>query len=371
MARIQEISTSELRLLRNLILDKYSSRNHVSIGGKLNAYLPNYDQLVEDMEDVVPGYPGSISRGRLRKLFYYTDPGKVEKDQLEQNRFGLDFLDACYSYVSDNTLDRRKYLQAHMDRPPLFRLKRVLMIGTPIALLFATWLYTCVVTDKVSPTSVPFEENFDSALPEDLEANGWFVLDPLPEFLEKQTSDGHFTMYTLPGGYYTKPSEAPIAHNTLVRRIPPRANRIIARFDRFEPYMKWQGVALILFDESLNKHNIVTATYTYGGDPEGAIYGIYQCCLNGAPYGPWHGLYADSLGFDGPIVLGLSFGDNTYKLLSQARNDWDPYTVLAEIETDFAPAYVGIHATQGLTDPDGNPIGADTLAVQLDYVRME
>ena len=374
MGRIKHITEKELQYLREHLRLKYSERTTGAQLPKFNAYKPNYQDLKDDMVDALEHPNGSISNGRLRKLYFYTDEDKAISGYEEPN-FGIDFLDACYLYISDGALDRTGFLRNSEQTSGNFpgRVGSFVGIGVIALLLILSvvWLGTRPNDMVENDNPAVFVEEFDKVDLQSLRTSKWRILDFDNELFDQQTRAGYLSLYTVPGGYYTKPEEVPNAPNTLVRAVPPGATSVVAYFDYFEPYQNWQSVSLVLFDEDLDKQRNYVVGYGYGGDPGHVAYTAYGCCLAGAPAGDYFHVPIKEV--EGGPTLRLAFKWDNEKVTAMGRSgkEWDPLDEKGSFTLDFTPAYLGIMAVQGITNDQGNPLGADVIPVYLDKVRIE
>lgn len=377
MGRIKHITEDELHLLRNQVRARFLQNYPNSLNLKFNAYKPNYQEMRADMLESLEHPNGSVSHGRLRKLFFYTDAAKAGSGY-ENPRFGVDFLDACYLYSTDNKYDRASYLSM---KPQLDKSRRIktflrqnftMLIGVIIVILMGVLLARYVMFDPVDlEYNEPFVEEFDQVGLNDLHEKGWQVLDYDRGFFENQLRSGYFTMHTLSGGYYTKPHEEPFSTNTLVHKIPQNAQSVVAYFDLFKPDQNWQGVSIVLYDDEMDKQRNVILNYTFGGDPGQISITAFICCINGAPAGDYFDVVAESESNGEVLRLAFSWDASTITALSQIGKEWDPLSRIGEFEIAFTPKYVGIMATQGITNDNGEPVGADVIPVYLDKLLIE
>jgi hypothetical protein len=385
VARIKKLDHQELNALRGNVLETFAMRHPTESLPPQNAYLPNYEDLKLDIRGLVSEANGSVSENRLRKLFYYTNKEAVDQATLQEARFGVDFLDACYNYISNNAQDRKSFRQSQHAVVPQAqrsagRLARA-SIAVIILVTLGGFLLWFSMHKKALDSFVPLMENFKEVSLSGLENRGWQVLDYAKSHFEDQQREGYFTFHTLPGSYWTKPDEPIFIPNTLVHKLPEGASGVRVCFDQFIPYQNWQSIGIVIFDKDLNRDRIVLATFGYS-DLEMterttpyfiAAYGLSR----GVPIMPFHTVRVDPSRSDGSTLrLDILWTGEKF-VCSSGTNDqggftqqWEPFRKYGELDKPFEPAYVGIFACQGWTDDNREPVDADIIQAYLDWVEI-
>jgi len=100
MKKTKTLNPNQLEFLRSQLITKFKVR-HPNEDLVLKTYAPAYDDLRNDIIKVIPSKEGSVSLGRLRKLFYYTNPDLCPIKQLETPSFGKDFLEVLEKYIAE------------------------------------------------------------------------------------------------------------------------------------------------------------------------------------------------------------------------------------------------------------------------------
>lgn len=203
MPRIKRLENEELGYLRDRIRQVYQNRHPTENLPILNAYLPNYEELKSDILRQVPDALGSVSENRLRKLYYYTDSEHHSENGLQSPNFGIDFLDACYRYISENNFDREGYRNRSVvnttEKKPAVIWFRVALIGVILAGC-GWWLWP--KPGQVDLGHLPIKEGFDDNSMPALQERGWNLMDPDTRDLQNRTGQDiiSFSLYRVLSG---------------------------------------------------------------------------------------------------------------------------------------------------------------------------
>ena len=369
MARIQTVRQEELVWLRQKIKARYLADQPIDRNTKWNAYLPNYESLKTHMINHIQKDHTSISNTRLRKLFYLTDTDH-HGDKVQVPNFGIDFLDACYAFITDNQFNRIGY-DRHQKSIKVQKIRRV-SLGTAIIFVILAALYFPECSREHIGSEIQFiREDFDQVSLASLQSRGWEVLHYDPVFFAKQEQPKFFTAYTLPGDLWSKNHERSFAPNALVRILPKGNFTISLRIDQFRPFQDWQGCSLFLLDERKDLAYSIDFGYAYSSGIGGRFFDVLK--LEGGvpvtnqtiwPSGPVDDM-AESL--EMKIVIQAQ----QFQYWTKVGNNWDPWYRMGEMEYGFQPAYVGIAAFQGQSNDQLQPLGADTIPVFFDYIYID
>lgn len=101
MAKTTTLMQFELQELREKIQIKFSKRNPSKVPIKTTSYKEAYEDLRKDILFITECNEMSVSLGRLRKLFYYTNPEVYSKEKQENATFGKDFIEVLEKYTDD------------------------------------------------------------------------------------------------------------------------------------------------------------------------------------------------------------------------------------------------------------------------------
>lgn len=259
MARTALLTNEELLFLKQAIVEKFRRTNPYAQEFKPNAFLPNYNELKQSMEVALPDMATSISLKRLRKLFYDTDTERREPGKVVKPNFGVDFLNACYLYITDKKHNRQSYLLNNKNQestPSINSLLRKRLIIPGLGLLFIIIIVAVIWLFYLQQT-VPYYQDFDFAssehMIETLNNEGWNILDVDSNFLYKQDKPGHLALYTLAGDYWIKPNENPVIKNLFVKKLDCRNCTIELSIKDFNPSKPWEQAGIFFLDANLSR----------------------------------------------------------------------------------------------------------------------
>ena len=382
MPRIKRLENEELGYLRDRIRQVYQNRHPTENLPILNAYLPNYEELKSDILRQVPDALGSVSENRLRKLYYYTDSEHHSENGLQSPNFGIDFLDACYRYISENNFDREGYRNRSVvnttEKKPAVIWFRVALIGVILAGC-GWWLWP--KPGQVDLGHLPIKEGFDDNSMPALQERGWNLMDPDTPGFTEQDRPGYYKFFTLPGSFWTKPQEPISVPNTLVRSIPEEATGVRACFDAFVPEQNWQSIGMVLFNADLDRQDLIYMSFGFAGslEKEGHSPWVISATRlrSGVPDMPFFTKLVQLDQNTGEKVrLDLNWTEDELRFFTGVNEangfteEWDPFMQIGALEMPFEPAYVGLFACQGWTNDDLEPLQADTIPAYLDWVEI-
>lgn len=371
MARTKSLGEAELKKLRAAIREKFRKRNPGLKAVPSTTYREAYDDLRDDIMRVVPEAEQSVSLIRLRKLFYYTDPSVCDAEQLENARFGKDFLDALEVYTGTR---RRKIL-------PLAARRWAAILLTTCTAGFVFWF----AFDPVLPSD--FEESFNDTNPARLRREGCEILDFDSLSWRRQPRPGMLALYTLPGDYWVKPAEQRRIANVLVRKLPGTNTDVSTRLVGFHPNQNHQQAGFILFNKEKSRIQHARITYGFSGlyqdgsnvpaDNIPAVQGI--SVISSHPNGdiiqhPFPLVKVSpeerSPGAD-TVYLRLALRGKKCAVYYKTGFSWNEYNLVTNIDLDFDPVYVGLAAFQGWSRDDYSPKGADTIPAFIDWMEAK
>ncbi len=274
MAQIKRLSHAELDFLRREIRQKFLDNSFHVQELKTNAYLPNYEALQQHMRSQVgEEHAPSIGLARLRKLFYYTNPAACDEKQLKQARFGEDFLDACYWYLSDQALGRSAWRarEAQLEKTGKKASKKKLWVA--IGASAATLLFVFAISRSYYPATVKEEawiETFDTTTLEYLERKGWEILFYDSVLWEKQLRPGYLTIYATPGVFWiTEPDSYSHIDNFLLRPVHTDCFTVEIKLVDFHPDTTYEQAGIFLLGSDKAPLPFVNFTKNYGSSMEG------------------------------------------------------------------------------------------------------
>lgn len=216
-------------------------------------------------------------------------------------------------------------------------------------------------------------------------SNNWLTIFKDSTWFNKQKSNEHLTLYTLPGGFWVKNYENPIVRNTLLTKIEDRDFEINIKIDSFIPYEKYQQVGIILSNDLITFDNIVIFNLDFTlqnneilkcaeGKIGVALTHVYQ--HNGVQYGSWilnnledYNTYKSRIHH---VWLKIIYRRENRKIFAFAKveDEFKEYFKIGQTEGLFSPKFAGISAYQGLTDDFGNALNAEIDPVLIDYFEL-
>ena len=384
MSRIKRLEIDELTYLRTKLRAVYSNHHPREILPPQNAYLPNYQDIKNDMHHHLPEAKSSISENRLRKLFYYTDPEMVPEGALQAPNFGIDFLDACYLYVTNGQFVRNEFRRQSPTNLNTAKKRHWPWWQVTLFFVFVSggiWLLTSKAWLATNQDGLPVRESFNEVTPEMLMHRGWTIQDPDTTWLNMQFRTECFTLYTLPGSFWVKPQEPISVPNTLLYKLPSGAAGVRACFDAFVPDQNWQSTGMVLFNAELDREDLVYMSFGYAGSLKEAGQSPWVISATrlrrGVPDMPFFTKLVQIEQNSGDkIRLDLSWTHDEIRFYSGVNEsagfsqEWDPFMKIGAMGKPFEPAYVGLFACQGWTNDDLRPLQADTIPVYLNWVEI-
>lgn len=374
---IKQLTPDEAARLRKLVRDRFLQSPFNGSGFRVTQYKKSYQPLADNIHRSVAGVEASVTTYRLRKFFYYTDPDVCDESKLEKPSFGDDFIEALLKYIEE----------VPVGIPPksTFRYrKRLWQVSTLLlcsVITVAGWRW------MTEPPKY-WEESFDDVSIKGLKSRGFKFLDYDSAAFSRQMKPGQLTLFTYPGDYWVKwdSGEVPVIKNMLVKRL--ECNHCVLSTEitkNFNPSQNWQQAGVFLFGPEIDPKNNVRITFCYdeGRGYESLLHGIYAkkvqkimvvLLRNGLPEEKTQVVRLPEVEIDlqelylfvnidrRKIMISFRYG-NTWNALHQDSN--------IEMELPFVPAYVGLGAFQGFTDERGKPLGADTIPVFFDYLKVE
>lgn len=378
------IKQNELQFIRQKIHERINGQNGYEYSLKINAYLPNYEELKRAIMSSVPDFALSVSTGRLRKLFYYTDPTVCQPDQLLSPRFAEDFLNACYLYISGGVHDRASFLRKYslpissLDSPKsiskMYWLIAVILGGIIILFLFRRSFF------HPSRSFGPyFEEHFDQVDWDSLQGKGWEIWNSTSDFPLSQDNPGFFCLPTLPAMQKENQDHNLLVQNLLVRQIDCECC-IVEVWMEFSPKKNWQQAGILLIKEneypveykSISVHfsdfyvksnlNLSDSTFFF-------VNNINEDYMSVSEWTPMHSIGPSAYQkFQDRLFIRLVIRNNQIKVVGFKN---EKHAVgLQDIPYPFQPKYLGLFAMQGQTT--NNTVKADSTPANayFDYVKV-
>lgn len=286
MAQVKHLTQDELEFLRREMRKTFLEASPHVRELKANAYLPNYEALQQHMRSRLKApYQLSVGAARLRKLFYYTDPAVCGEDQLKKARFGEDFLDACYLYISDNRLGRAGW-RGHRPgsgTPHKRPGRNILWIAmTAMAIIFLAIAIKGRLSNTIQEEA--WVETFDRTGLDHLLQKGWEILFYDSVLWKKQLRPGFLTIYATPGTLWvTEPDSPPSIDNLLLRRVYSDCFSAEVKLVDFHPKAPYEQAGIIMLGADKEPLPYISLTRYYGSRAEGAIpslrQGIGSACI--------------------------------------------------------------------------------------------
>lgn len=378
MARTALLSNEELLFLRQAIIDKFRQTSPYAQEFKPNAFLPNYDELKQSMEAALPDMAPSISLKRLRKLFYDTDHERRGPEKVAKPNFGVDFLDACYLYITDGKSKRYDYLlndNEYVKFSAITRNKVVLLVA---GILFIGIFIMILMLSVGRPYY--FEEHFNFESISDLEARGWYILDKNEDLLKQQDMPGFLKLYTLNGDYWYTPPDSPVIENLLIRKINCNECDIIVKIVDFNPTENYQQAGFFLLDSKLTRNNNLRMTYAYNfrsfDDPVGTDEQKFQIIYreHGYPeeFSDFELSPTDEQTHRDSIYLRMKVRGYEVSFLKHVGEEYESFREItnAKVSLNFHPKYIGIAAFRGIRNAEGKRNESATIPAYFDYVKV-
>lgn len=371
---IKELTPGEATVLRERIKKRYAESPFNGAGFRITQYKEAYQGLADDIARAVPGAAASVTTHRLRKLFYYSDPVVCAADKLEKPSFGDDFVRALREYAADDKpappvpLDQTK--------PPG---RKWQVYAWPVLFLLLAALAGLLFW----PGSEEYwTEDFNSVSIDSLSSRDWEILDYDAAAFSRQLKPGYWTAFTYPGGYWVKKDsgEVPMIKNMLVRRLKSDECVILARLKDFDPYQNWQGAGICLYGPKRSLDDNLTVFFVFARHPisPDSVEHVQKVqavlLVNGKPREHnWMVRVRNNIAQ--PPVEEIEFelvvSQKQVSIFFRTDASWrSSFLDPVKLELPFAPAYVGLGASQGFTDFYGKALGADTIPAFFDYVRV-
>lgn len=369
MSKIRALSQDEAALLRRQVQQRFRQGNNNGNGFRPSSFKGAYDDLRSDIIAALPGTEFSVSLTRLRKLFYYTDPGVCPAEQLEKPSFGRDFIEALQAYVKDAAptpeVHRTIETKSIVRRFAWLALVPILAGGILFVML-------------QPPNPQNWREDFNTTRVDSLRAHGFRWMDFDSAQWSNQTRDGFLTLYTYTGDYWVKPGEERRINNLLYKKVSGNCFDVIAKIDNFNPQKNCQQVVLFLFDEHLSRETQLRAGISFWSPSENEP-GLQHVTANFQEKGE-----VTQLGFfhvrnpanAGTAIqslwLKIRYDNHLLSVYQKLNNEWNLWGICTRpVKLDLKPAYIGIAAFQGWTNDDGSPRNAAPIPALIDFILVE
>jgi len=369
MSKIRELTQEEAALLRQRVQQRFRQGENNGKGFRPSSFKGAYEDLRNDIIAEVPGTVLSVSLTRLRKLFYYTDPGVCPAEQLEKPSFGRDFIEALQAYVKEAAAP-----------PEARRTTATKGTGRKLAwLLLLPILAGGILFSTLQPSNpANWREDFNTTHADSLRAHGFRWMDFDSALWSKQDRDGFLTLYTSSGDYWVKSGEARRINNLMYKKVSGTCFDVIAKIDAFNPQKNCQQLVLFLFDEHLSRETHLRAGISFWSPSEGEP-GLQHVTANFQEKGE-----VTQLGYfhvrnpangGTPIQslwLKIRYDNHLLSVYQKLNNEWNLWGICARpVKLDLKPAYIGIAAFQGWTNDDGSPRNAAPIPALIDFILVE
>lgn len=377
ISKTKTLSKIELDALRNRLEIRFRERNPEVAWPTPNTYLGTYESLREDILKVAPELSASVSLNRLRKLFYYTNPGVCSEELLESLTFGKDFLRALEAY-----LDTVPSVPSPIFRPALRKRSPWVLV------LLGLFVFLSVMSIGVF-SSKGWREDFNTVDPTGMRARGWEIRDYDALSWANQPLPGMLALYTHPGDYWVKSGEPRMIPNVPIRKIPRGDVSINCGIVGFRPSQEHQQCGLLLLNKNKDKVEHLRINFCFGkfeGDevqPNADAIGKY--IITTVRINQYEEVYTKDFKIGrilpyeqvnyvfpyDPIILKIEIRGRSCKIFTKRGYDWRGYRYEGEATLDFTPAYVALAAFQGWTLADGTPVNAQIIPAFFDWVEVK
>lgn len=266
-------------------------------------------------------------------------------------------------------------LPANFPKP----LRSILRWGIPLLLTIPIFFW--LLAQAAQPRPENFQEDFHDASWKYLESRGWQVLYPDEYWLARQPlrDSGVFTLWTLPGDHWVKPTETRKISNLLVHKLEHSDFSATMKVRHFSSELPYQQVCFLLLDKNLDLANCIRQSIHLNWLAEEENPPVYVELLYFKDGNPSHSGLNPFIETDPPrfnhfatMTLKISAKKNALTAWARPYMDWMPWNLTAkDIALDFTPAYIGIAAFKGLTDYEGNPLQTPIVPAHIDYVHID